>query len=65
VTNFLLALAGFTLPVLLIVGLAVLFNRRLSASCGGLSPDGRCGRCGRTGEEIQVARGTREDATCP
>jgi hypothetical protein len=52
VVDVLLAILGFTLPVLLVVGLAVLFNRRLSGSCGGVGPDGKCGRCGRSSEAI-------------
>lgn len=54
-SDFLLPLLIFTIPVLLIVGLALVLGRRLGGSCGGVGPDGRCGRCGKPAEEIPPA----------
>ncbi|HEU4418253.1 MAG TPA: hypothetical protein VFT55_04900 [Planctomycetota bacterium] len=45
-TTVLLPILVFTIPVLAIVFLA-LGGRRLSGSCGAMSPDGSCQRCGR------------------
>ena len=50
--DVLLPVLVFTVPVLFIVFLAVLFGRKLSGSCGGLDADGRCSRCGKTAAEI-------------
>jgi hypothetical protein len=36
----------FSVPILAIVVLAI-SGRRLSGSCGGMSPDGSCSRCGK------------------
>jgi hypothetical protein len=47
VSNLLLPILVFSVPVLAIVLLAM-SGRRLSGSCGGMSKDGNCARCGRT-----------------
>ena len=44
-TEFLLAVLVFSVPVLGIVVLA-LMGRRLTKSCGGTGPQGQCMRCG-------------------
>lgn len=49
--DFLLPIVVFSVPVLAVVVLA-LTGRRLSGSCGGMQPDGRCGRCGKTAETM-------------
>jgi len=46
VSTVLLPILVITVPVLAIVFLA-LAGRRLSGSCGGMSPDGSCQRCGK------------------
>ena len=46
-TQLLLPIALFTVPVLIIVVLAIAFGRRLRGSCGGVGPDGSCSRCGK------------------
>jgi len=48
--SFLLPILVFSVPVLAIVVLAV-GGRRLSGSCGGMSPDGNCQRCGKTADQ--------------
>lgn len=45
-SNFLLPILVFSVPVLAVVFLA-LGGRRLSGSCGGTNPDGSCTRCGK------------------
>ena len=50
--DILLPMLVFTVPVLLIVFLAVAFGRRLSGSCGGLDAGGKCSRCGKPAAEI-------------
>jgi hypothetical protein len=55
VTEILLPIVLFTVPVLVIVLLATAFGRRLKGSCGGMAPDGTCSRCGRTAEEMPPA----------
>jgi hypothetical protein len=50
VSSILLPILVFTVPVLAIVLLAV-GGRRLSGSCGGMSPDGSCQRCGKSAEQ--------------
>jgi hypothetical protein len=52
VTQYLLPIVLLAVPVLVVVGLAVLFGRRLSGSCGGASPDGSCSRCGKPAEAL-------------
>lgn len=51
-TEILLPIVLFTVPVLLVVVLATAFGRRLRGSCGGVGPDGSCSRCGRPAEEM-------------
>lgn len=46
--QYLLPIVLFAVPVLVVVALALLFNRRLTGSCGGVGPDGSCTRCGKT-----------------
>jgi hypothetical protein len=54
VTNFLLPILVFSVPVLAVVVLA-LSGRRLSGSCGGVGPDGSCSRCGKPAEQMPPA----------
>ena len=56
--SFLLPILVITVPVLAIVLLAV-GGRRLSGSCGGMSPDGSCQRCGKAAGDQEPA------APCP
>jgi len=51
VSNFLIPILVFTIPVIAIVLLALL-GRRLSGSCGG-SGDGSCSRCGRPAGTVE------------
>ena len=50
--EFLIPVLALSLPVLVIVALAVFFNRRLSGSCGGVGADGKCSRCGIPAAEM-------------
>jgi hypothetical protein len=52
-TSVFLPILVITIPVLAIVLLAVA-GRRLSGSCGGMSPDGSCQRCGKTVDEPEA-----------
>ena len=54
--DFLLPVVLFTAPVLLVVVLAVAFGRRLTGSCGGVGPDGKCERCGKPAAEMPEER---------
>jgi len=54
VITVLLPIVVFTVPVLAIVFLA-LGGKRLSGSCGGMSPDGSCQRCGKAGDTAGAA----------
>jgi len=63
--DLLLAVAAFTVPVLVLVGLSLLFRKRLSGTCGTLGPDGRCGACGRGPDEMAQARTAQGDRSCP
>ena len=45
--QYLLPIVLFVVPVLVVVGLALLFGRKLSGSCGGVGSDGSCSRCGK------------------
>lgn len=66
VVDLILAILGFTAPVLVVVLLAVAFNRRLAGSCGGIGADGKCGRCGRGAEEVERMRSaTAGEERCP
>jgi hypothetical protein len=51
VSNLLLPILVFSVPVLAIVLLA-LSGRRLSGSCGGMNKDGSCQRCGKTASDL-------------
>lgn len=50
-TDFLLPILVFSVPVLAIVFLAMA-GKRLSGSCGGVGPDGNCSRCGKSAAEM-------------
>lgn len=50
-TDYLLPILVFTVPVLVIVFFA-LSGRRLAGSCGGVGPDGNCRRCGKATDEM-------------
>ena len=56
VSNLLLPILVFSIPVLAIVLLA-LSGRRLSGSCGGMNKDGSCNRCGRTAQDGPASDG--------
>ena len=58
VLDLLLPILLFMLPVLVIVVLAMAFNRRLSGSCGGVGPDGGCSRCGKPASEMPADPGS-------
>jgi hypothetical protein len=64
VSSILLPILVFTVPVLAIVLLAV-GGRRLSGSCGGMSPDGSCQRCGKTADGTPGAAHAEPDRPCP
>jgi hypothetical protein len=53
VSDFLLPILVFTVPVLGIVVLA-LTGRRLKGSCGGVGPDGSCARCGKPADAMPL-----------
>jgi len=57
VSNLLLPILVFSIPVMAIVLLA-LSGRRLSGSCGGMNKDGNCNRCGRTAQDGPAPEGT-------
>lgn len=61
-TQFLLPIVLFTVPVLVIVLLATAFGRRLRGSCGGVGPDGSCSRCGKPASEMPLS-GSANDCT--
>ncbi len=64
-TQYLLPILLLAVPVLVVVGLAVLFGRRLSGSCGGSGPDGTCARCGRQGDASTESQpGTARRGSC-
>lgn len=52
-SSVLLPILVISVPVLAIVALA-LGGRRLSGSCGGMSPDGSCQRCGKTADQPET-----------
>lgn len=56
-SDFLLPILVGTVPVLLIVALAIFGNRRLAGSCGGVTPDGKCSRCGKPAADIPALQG--------
>ncbi len=58
-SEFLVPVLIFALPVLVVVAIAVVSGRRLKGSCGGVSADGSCSRCGKPAAEMP------EDETCP
>jgi len=58
VSDFLLPILVFSVPVLAIVVLA-LSGRRLSGSCGGAGPDGRCRTCGKAADAMPPAGSSR------
>lgn len=59
-TQFLLPILLFMVPVLAVVVLATKFGRQLKGSCGGVGVDGRCSRCGKAAAEIPPTR----DGSC-
>lgn len=61
--DYVLPVLILTVPVLAVVLLAVAFGRRLSGSCGGVGPDGRCSRCGRPAAEMPAQEGRPESCT--
>ena len=61
--DILLPVLVFTVPVLLIVFLAVAFGKELSGSCGGLDAQGKCSRCGKPAAEIPKLQDRQEP--CP
>ena len=52
-SNLLLPILVFTVPVLAVVFLA-LSGRKLSGSCGGTDPNGRCNRCGKAADAMPL-----------
>ena len=44
-TDLLVPVLGMAVPVLLVVLLTLVSGRKLSGSCGGVGPDGKCSRC--------------------
>ncbi len=60
-TQFLLPILLFLVPVLAVVLLATKFGRQLKGSCGGVGADGRCTRCGKPAADVPPAR----DGSCP
>jgi hypothetical protein len=61
VSEILLPILVFTVPILAIVFLA-LSGRKLSGSCGGVGPDGRCARCGKAADAMP---GAHDRQSCP
>lgn len=61
-TQILLPIVLFTVPVLVIVLLAIAYGRRLSGSCGGVGGDGSCTRCGRPAAEMPRSGDPRDCA---
>jgi hypothetical protein len=57
VSEILVPILVFTLPVMAVVVFALVSGRRLKGSCGGASPDGSCSRCGKPAAEMP-GRGT-------
>ncbi|MGE3172999.1 MAG: hypothetical protein AB7O97_10280 [Planctomycetota bacterium] len=55
-SDYLLPILVFTVPVLAVVFLA-LSGRRLKGSCGGVGADGSCTRCGKPATEMPTAGG--------
>ena len=62
--DLLLAIAAFTAPVLVLVGLSLLARKR-GGTCGTLGADGRCGACGRDAEEMAQAHAAPPAAATP
>ena len=61
-TQILLPIVLFTVPVLVIVLLATALGRRLSGSCGGVGADGSCTRCGKPAAEMPGSGDARDCA---
>ncbi len=59
-SNYLLPVLVFSVPVLAIVLLAM-SGRGLKGSCGGVGPDGSCSRCGKTAAD---GAGADRGASC-
>jgi hypothetical protein len=51
VSQYLLPILVFSVPVLAVVVLAM-SGRRLSGSCGAARPDGSCSRCGKPADAV-------------
>ena len=60
-SDFLLPILVFSIPVLAVVFLA-LGGKVLKGSCGGMGPNGDCGRCGKSAAAIPPAG---ERGSCP
>ena len=61
VSDFLLPVLVFSIPVLAVVFLA-LGGKALKGSCGGVGPGGDCGRCGKSADAIPAPG---ERGACP
>jgi hypothetical protein len=51
-SDLIVPVLAMAVPVLGVVVIALVSGRRLSGSCGGVGPDGRCSRCGKPAAEI-------------
>ncbi len=60
-SDLILPVLGMTVPVLVIVCLALLSGRALSGSCGGVGADGKCTRCGKPATEMKKLRTSRSE----
>lgn len=58
--EFLVPILVFAVPVLAVVGLALVSGKKLRGSCGGVAPDGSCSRCGKPAAEMPPVDGTRQ-----
>ena len=56
-SEFLVPILVFAVPVLTVVSVALLTGRFLKGSCGGMSPDGSCPRCGKPAAEMADVAG--------
>jgi len=63
--NVLLPILVLAVPILVIVSIAIVGGRRLSGSCGGVGPEGKCARCGATAPEIERRRAEDDGRSCP
>ncbi len=63
-SDFLIPILVFAVPVMAVVTVALLSGRRLQGSCGGVGPDGSCPRCGKPAAEMQTEQGQGGSGTC-